>query len=142
MAMTDPIADMLTRIRNAGKAKLKSVDVPGSKLKIEIAKVMQEQGYIKNFKIIEDDKQGVLRLYLKYDEKQIHAVYGLERVSKPSRRIYSKSQDIKPIGPAGKPPGWTHGKIIMVFLTPVSPAVHRFYFKNVPPFVPPFINLI
>lgn len=97
MAMTDPIADMLTRIRNAGKAKLKSVDVPGSKLKIEIAKVMQEQGYIKNFKIIEDDKQGVLRLYLKYDEKQIHAVYGLERVSKPSRRIYSKSQDIKPV---------------------------------------------
>lgn len=97
MAMTDPIADMLTRIRNAGKAKLKSVDVPGSKLKIEIAKVMQEQGYIKNYKIIEDDKQGILRLYLKYDEKQTHAVYGLERVSKPSRRIYSKSQDIKPV---------------------------------------------
>ena len=97
MAMTDPIADMLTRIRNAGKAKLKSVDVPGSKLKIEIAKVMQEQGYIKNYKIIEDDKQGILRLYLKYDEKQTHAVYGLERVSKPSRRMYSKSQDIKPV---------------------------------------------
>lgn len=97
MAMTDPIADMLTRIRNAGKAKLKSVDVPGSKLKIEIAKVMQEQGYIKNYKLIEDDKQGILRLYLKYDEKQIHAVYGLERVSKPSRRVYSKGQDVKPV---------------------------------------------
>lgn len=97
MAMTDPIADMLTRIRNAGKAKLKSVDVPGSKLKIEIAKVMQEQGYIKNYKLIEDDKQGILRLYLKYDDKQIHAVYGLERVSKPSRRVYSKGQDIKPV---------------------------------------------
>lgn len=97
MAMTDPIADMLTRIRNAGKAKLKTVDNPGSKLKIEIAKVMQEQGYIKSYKIIEDDKQGILRLYLKYDEKQTHAVYGLERVSKPSRRMYSKSQDIKPV---------------------------------------------
>ncbi len=97
MAMTDPIADMLTRIRNAGKAKLKSVDVPGSKLKIEIAKVMQDQGYIKSYKLIEDNKQGLLRVYLKYDEKQTHAVFGLERVSKPSRRIYSKSEDIKPV---------------------------------------------
>lgn len=97
MAMTDPIADMLTRIRNAGKAKFSSVDIPGSKLKRAIAEVMLEQGYIKDFKFVEDDKQGVLRIYLKYDEHDKHAVYGIERVSKPSRRVYAKSKDLKPV---------------------------------------------
>ena len=97
MAMSDPIADMLTRIRNAGKAKLTSVDIPGSKLKIELAKVLLEQGYIKNYKFVDDGKQGVLRVYLKYDQTKIHAIFGLERISKPSRRVYTKSKDIKPV---------------------------------------------
>lgn len=97
MTMSDPVADMLTRIRNGGKAKFDSVDIPGSKLKIEIAKVLKEQGYIKNYKFIEDNKQGILKVYLKYGEDRSHTIFGLERTSKPSRRIYTKSKDIKPV---------------------------------------------
>jgi small subunit ribosomal protein S8 len=97
MAMSDPIADMLTRIRNAGKAKFNSVDVPGSKMKFELAKVLKEAGYIRNFKLIKDSKQGILRVYLKYNDKQVHAILQLERVSKPSRRVYKGSKDIKPV---------------------------------------------
>lgn len=96
MAMSDPIADMLTRIRNAGKAKHTSVDIPGSKLKTELAKVLKEQGYIKNYKFINDAKQGILRIYLKYGEAGVHAVFSLDRVSKPSRRVYLKAKDVKP----------------------------------------------
>ncbi|MEA3360994.1 MAG: 30S ribosomal protein S8, partial [Thermodesulfobacteriota bacterium] len=66
MAMSDPIADMLTRIRNAENAQLNSVDIPGAKLKIELAKVLKDEGFIKNYKFIKDFKQGVLRVYLKY----------------------------------------------------------------------------
>ncbi|MFH1156805.1 MAG: 30S ribosomal protein S8 [Pseudomonadota bacterium] len=96
MAISDPVADMLTRIRNGGKAEFAKVDIPGSKLKLEVARVLKEQGYIKNFKFVEDDKQGILRVYLKYiDDKPV--IYGLERISKPSRRIYKKSKDIKPV---------------------------------------------
>lgn len=97
MSMSDPIADMLTRIRNAGRAKLKSVDIPASKIKTSIANVFKEQGYIKNFKSIQDEKQGIVRVYLKYNEKNIHAIYGIERISKPSLRNYVNSKDIKPI---------------------------------------------
>ena len=97
MVISDPIADMLTRIRNAGKAKFNSVDIPGSKLKMELARVLKDEGFIRNYKFIKDKKQGVLRVYLKYDEKETHAIYGLERVSKPSRRIYARSNDIKPV---------------------------------------------
>ncbi len=97
MAMSDPIADMLTRIRNGGKAEFAKVDIPGSKLKIEMARVLKEQGYIKNYKFLEDSKQGILRVYLKYVGNKKPAIYGLERVSKPSRRIYKKSKDIKPV---------------------------------------------
>lgn len=97
MAMSDPIADMLTRIRNAGKAKFNSVDIPGSKLKTELARVLKDEGFIKNFKLIKDNKQGILRVYLKYDEKETHAIFGLERVSKPSRRVYTKSKDVKTV---------------------------------------------
>ncbi len=96
MAMSDPIADMLTRIRNGGKAEFAKVDIPGSKLKMELARVLKEQGYIKNYKFLEDTKQGILRVYLKYAGKK-PAIYGLERVSKPSRRVYKKSKDIKPV---------------------------------------------
>lgn len=97
MAMSDPIADMLTRIRNAGKAKFSKVDIPGSKLKVELAKVMLKEGFIKNYKFVEDNKQGILRIYLKYGTDKRPVIYGLERVSKPSRRVYVKSKDIKPV---------------------------------------------
>lgn len=94
MAMSDPIADMLTRVRNGGKAKFNSVDIPGSKIKIELAKVLKNEGYIRNYKVIKDDKQGVLRIYLKYGAQQDIVIYQLERVSKPSRRVYVKSKDV------------------------------------------------
>jgi len=97
MVMSDPIADMVTRIRNAGKAKFNSVDIPGSKLKMELARVLKDEGFIRNYKFIKDKKQGILRVYLKYDEKETHAIYGIERVSKPSKRIYAKSKDVKPV---------------------------------------------
>ncbi len=97
MTLSDPIADMLTRIRNAGKAKFNSVDIPGSKIKTEIAKVLKREGFIRNFKFIKDSKQGVLRVYLKYDRNQKSAIYFSKRVSKPSRRAYVKSRDIKPL---------------------------------------------
>ncbi|UCD33092.1 MAG: 30S ribosomal protein S8 [Desulfobacterales bacterium] len=97
MAMSDPIADMLTRIRNAGKAKFNRVDIPGSRLKTEIAKVLMAEGFIRNYKFIKDKKQGILRVYLKYDDRQTSAIFGLERVSKPSRRVYVKGKDVKPV---------------------------------------------
>ena len=97
MSMSDPIADMLTRIRNAGKAKFQTVDIPGSKLKVELAKILKTNGYIKNYKYVDDGKQGMLRLYLKYLADGDHAIFGLERVSKPSRRVYTATKDIKPV---------------------------------------------
>lgn len=97
MTITDPLADMLTRIRNAGKAKHKSVDIPGSKLKASLAAVMKNEGYIKNYKFIKDNKQGILRIYLKYDKEDNHVIYGIERASKPGRRVYVNSTEIKPV---------------------------------------------
>lgn len=97
MSMSDPIADMLTRIRNASKAKLNSVDIPGAKLKTEIARVLKEQGFIRNYKFIKDNKQGILRVYLKYDGGKGSAILGIKRISKPSRRVYVKGKDVKPI---------------------------------------------
>jgi small subunit ribosomal protein S8 len=97
MAISDPIADMLTRIRNAAKAKFNSADVPASKLKTELARVLKDEGYIKNYKFIQDGKQGILRIYLKYGPGQKATIYGIERVSKPSRRVYTKSKDIQPV---------------------------------------------
>jgi small subunit ribosomal protein S8 len=97
MSITDPLADMLTRVRNAGNAKLNSVDIPGSKTKAALANVLKEEGYIRNFKFIKDNKQGIIRIYLKYDKNDRHAIYGLERISKPSRRVYVKGKDAKPV---------------------------------------------
>ena len=97
MAMSDPIADMLTRIRNAGKAKLNSTDIPGSKLKTEVAKVLKNEGFIKNYKSLKDNKQGILRVYLKYGQDRNSAIFGIERISKPGRRTYVKSNELKPI---------------------------------------------
>ncbi len=95
MALTDPIADMLTRVRNAGKAKFNSVDIPGSKMKTELARVMKEQGYIRNYKFIKDGKQGILRVYLKYTDDNAHVIQEINRVSKPSRRVYVGAGDVK-----------------------------------------------
>lgn len=99
MAMSDPIADMLTRIRNAGKAKHIEVDIPGSKLKIEIAKILKIEGYIKNYKFFEEDSnQGRLRIYLKnYNISGHGGIVNIDRVSKPSRRVYRKARDIKTV---------------------------------------------
>lgn len=86
--MTDPIADMLTRIRNANMAKLEKVDVPASKMKIEITKILKDKGFIKSFKVLRDRKQGVIRITMKYLDGYEKAITGLKRVSKPGRRIY------------------------------------------------------
>ena len=97
MAISDPIADMLTRIRNAAKAKFNSVDVPGSTLKIELAKILKNEGFIRNYKFLKDGKQGILRIYLKYGAGQSNVIYGLKRISKPSRRVYVRYKDVKPV---------------------------------------------
>ena len=94
MSMTDPIADMLTRIRNACSAKHSKVDVPASKLKREVARVLAESRFIDNFAFIEDSKQGILRLYLRYDQNDNSIIRGLERVSKPGLRQYSGKANI------------------------------------------------
>jgi small subunit ribosomal protein S8 len=88
MSVTDPIADMLTRMRNASLIKRKDVSMPSSRLKVEIAKILKDEGYIKNFKVIDDDKQGILNITLKYTEANQSVITGMRRVSKPGCRIY------------------------------------------------------
>lgn len=97
MAISDPIADMLTIIRNGGKAGFAKVDIPGSKIKLELVRVLKEQGYIKDFKFLENETQGQIRVYLKYVKEGRPTIFGIKRVSKPSCRVYSKSQQIKPV---------------------------------------------
>ncbi|MFC1869560.1 30S ribosomal protein S8 [Thermodesulfobacteriota bacterium] len=94
MSMTDPIADMLTRIRNAIMASYNTVDIPSSRLKIDIAKVLKSEGFIKNFKIMPDQKQGIMRIFFRYDEKGEAIIGGLKRVSKPGCRKYTKGNKI------------------------------------------------
>ncbi|MFP4650380.1 MAG: 30S ribosomal protein S8 [Desulfobacterales bacterium] len=94
---SDPLADMLTRIRNAGQAKHKSVDIPGSRIKVALADVMKKEGYIRNYKFIKDNKQGILRVFLKYEVGEKHVIDGLERVSKPSKRVYVGGDEIEPV---------------------------------------------
>ena len=88
MSMTDPIADMLTRIRNANIARHDETEVPASRLKEEIARILQEEGYIRNYKYLEDRKQGILRLDLKYQGDRERVISGIKRISKPGRRVY------------------------------------------------------
>jgi len=92
--MTDPFADMLTRIRNANKAKFKKVDMPSSNFKVSVAKILKDEGYIKNYKVIKDTKQGILTIYLKYDGENNTVIAGLKRISKPGRRVYVKKDKI------------------------------------------------
>ncbi|MCG6983409.1 MAG: 30S ribosomal protein S8 [Deltaproteobacteria bacterium] len=94
MVMTDPIADFLTQIRNACMANHERVDVPSSKIKLSIAKLLKEEGYINNYKLVKDKKQGTLRVYLKYDNKNVPIIEGLERISKPSCRVYVRHDKI------------------------------------------------
>ncbi|MBN1276798.1 MAG: 30S ribosomal protein S8 [Deltaproteobacteria bacterium] len=97
MSMTDPIADMLTRVRNGLKASHEVVDIPCSKMKINIAKVIKSEGYIRNFKIVSDGSHRSIRIFLKYDEHGIPIISGLKRVSKPSCRVYMKYDKIPKI---------------------------------------------
>lgn len=92
--MTDPIADMLTRMRNSIQIKSEKVDIPASKIKVEVAKILKEEGFIKSYKIIKDKKQGVLRITLKYTNDNEPVISGLQRISKPGRRIYVGKDNI------------------------------------------------
>ena len=89
MNITDPIADMLTRIRNANSAKHKTVDIPASKMKTAIAEILLREGYIKSFELINDETQGIIRITLKYDEKGTRVIDGIKRISKPGLRVYA-----------------------------------------------------
>ena len=89
MNTTDPISDMLTRIRNANSAKHKTVDVPASKMKTAIAEILFKEGYIKSFEVINNENQGIIRITLKYDEKGTRVIDGLKRISKPGLRVYA-----------------------------------------------------
>lgn len=94
MNTTDPIADMLTRIRNANTSKHKTVDVPCSKMKMAIAEILFKEGYIKSFEEIKDDTQGIIRITLKYDEKGTRVIDGLKRISKPGLRVYASKEEL------------------------------------------------
>jgi small subunit ribosomal protein S8 len=95
--MTDPIADLLTRIRNALSSRHDRVDIPSSKQKVAIVKILKEEGFIKNYKVIKDNKQGILRVFLKYNDQHQPVIKGIQRVSKPSRRVYVAADDIPPV---------------------------------------------
>jgi small subunit ribosomal protein S8 len=97
MTMTDPIADLLTRIRNALTARHDRVEVPASRLKVAIVRILKDEGFIKNFKVSRDNKQGQIKIFLKYTEHNSPVINGLSRVSKPGRRVYQKTREIKPI---------------------------------------------
>ena len=94
MSMTDPIADMLTRMRNGIIANFDTVDVPSSKLKINIAKILKSEGFIKNYKVIADKRQGLIRIFLKYDDKGEPVIGGLKRVSRSSCRVFAKKDKV------------------------------------------------
>jgi small subunit ribosomal protein S8 len=93
-AIADPIADLLIRIRNGSLAEHEKVDIPASKLKVRLAEIMKEEGFVKNFRVIEDTKQGILRIYLKYGPDQERVISGMRRVSRPGRRIYVSADKV------------------------------------------------
>lgn len=94
MAVSDPVADMLTKIRNGSLAKHEKVDITNSKLKLQIIKILKNEGFIKNFKKVSKDGISCLRVYLKYDENQAPVIHGIDRVSTPGRRVYSGYKDM------------------------------------------------
>src|SRR3990172_5183458 len=97
MNMTDPIADMLTRIRNAARSRQQKVEMPASKIKAEVAKVLKEEGYITSFKVAEENRKKTLRITLKYNPDQTPAITTLDRISTPGRRVYSSYEKIAPV---------------------------------------------
>ena len=94
MTMTDPLADMLTRIRNASAVKHESVDVPASNIKKEVARILLKEGFIKSYDVIEDGKQGLIRIQLKYSRENEKVITGIKRISKPGLRVYAKKDDV------------------------------------------------
>jgi len=94
MAMSDPIADMLTRIRNANLVRHETVEVPASKIKRQIAEILKREGFIRDAEYIEDNKQGIIRIFLKYGPNNERVITGLKRISKPGLRVYTKSNEI------------------------------------------------
>ncbi|MEG0250811.1 MAG: 30S ribosomal protein S8 [Peptostreptococcus sp.] len=94
MTMTDPIADMLTRIRNANSVKHDTVDVPASSIKKELARILLEEGFVRGYDVIEDGKQGIIRIQLKYGQEGERVISGLKRISKPGMRIYANSEEL------------------------------------------------
>ncbi|HOA55368.1 MAG: 30S ribosomal protein S8 [Acetivibrionales bacterium] len=94
MQITDAIADMLTRIRNAGSAKHESVDIPASNIKKDIARILLDEGYIKNVEFIEDGKQGIIRIFLKYTGNKQNVISGIKRISKPGLRVYAGKDEL------------------------------------------------
>jgi small subunit ribosomal protein S8 len=94
MVMTDPIADMLTRIRNANMVRHEKLEVPASKLKREIAEILKREGFIRDVEYIEDNKQGILRIFLKYGPNNERVITGLKRISKPGLRVYAKANEV------------------------------------------------
>jgi small subunit ribosomal protein S8 len=94
MVMTDPIADFLTRVRNANQARHESLEAPASKIKKDIANILKREGFIKNVEYMEDDKQGIIRVFLKYGKDNERVITGLKRISKPGLRVYAKAGEV------------------------------------------------
>ncbi len=94
MSVSDPVADMLTKVRNAAMARHEKVDIPASKLKLEIVKILKTEGFIKNFKKVNQDGLNSIRVFLKYDDKNSSVIHGLEKVSTPGRRVYAGYKDL------------------------------------------------
>ncbi|MDE5581957.1 MAG: 30S ribosomal protein S8 [Treponemataceae bacterium] len=94
MSVSDPVADMLTKIRNATRARHGKVDIPASKLKLEIVKILKTEGYIKNFRKVQEEGKNIIRIFLKYDDMNNPVIHGLEKISTPGRRIYSGYKDL------------------------------------------------
>ena len=94
MSQTDPIADLLTRIRNAARIRKREVTIPSSKLKVELVKILKEEGYIRNFKVVDDNKQGILNIALKYTDDNQSVISGLRRVSRPGCRLFCTRDSI------------------------------------------------
>ena len=94
MSASDPVADMLTKVRNAAMARHEKVDVPSSKLKLEIVKIMKTEGYIKNFKKVQEDGKNILRVFLKYDDENNSVIHGVKKISTPGRRVYSGYKEL------------------------------------------------
>lgn len=94
MAVSDPVADFLNRIKNGQKARFEKVDIPASRMKLSLARILKEEGYIRNYKLIKDDRQGILRVQLKYGESRDGALVGVKRVSRPGCRVYVGHEEI------------------------------------------------